>query len=201
MKNSILITRTFLLKCIVILFTTSSIFIGCTDDEHLEPVPVSAKDKQVTDGLTAHARSAASEAAINFVAPLSGDQEVPANDSKASGNAIFKLRGEEIHYKLIVANIQNVAAAHIHIAPVGENGPVVVWLYPSAPPAQLIPGRSSGILATGIITADDLVGPLAGASLEDLINYLRDGGAYVNVHTAQFPGGEIRGQIKPAGRK
>lgn len=134
----------------------------------------------------------------NFAAHLSGGEEVPANDSIATGQAIFRLSadGSELHYKLIVANIQNVTQAHIHLAPAGSNGGVVVWLYPSAPPAQLIPGRSQGILAEGTITAANLVGALAGASLDDLVQHMVDGNAYVNVHTSQFPGGEIRGQIQ-----
>lgn len=95
-----------------------------------------------------------------------------------------------------VANSQNVTMAHIHLAPAGVNGPVVVWLYPDAPPAQLLPGPSSGVLAVGTITEADLVGPLAGASLADLLDAMRAGNTYVNVHTEQYPGGEVRGQIR-----
>jgi hypothetical protein len=138
-------------------------------------------------------------AAKNFVAPLSGDQEVPAADTRARGNTTFQLREDGLHYRLIVANLQNVTMAHIHVAPAGVNGPVAVWLYPSAPPPQLIEGRFSGVLATGVITEDDLVGPLQDAMLDDLLDLMRAGGTYVNVHTNQFPGGEIRGQIRPAG--
>ena len=133
-----------------------------------------------------------------FVAPSSGAQEVPPNDSRARGQTVFRLSadGEELHYRLIVANLDGVTQAHIHLAPVGVNGPVVAWLYPSAPPAQLIPGRSSGVLATGEITAADLVGPLAGQPLSALIDEMKAGNTYVNVHTSQFPPGEIRGQIR-----
>jgi hypothetical protein len=134
---------------------------------------------------------------LNFTAPLSGSQEVPPNDSKATGNAVFQLSkdGTELGYKLIVANIQNVTQAHIHLAPAGANGGVVVWLYPSGPPAQLIPGRSNGILAEGTITETNLVGALAGQPLSALLEHLSNENAYVNVHTSQFPPGEIRGQI------
>jgi hypothetical protein len=107
---------------------------------------------------------------LTFTAPLSGRQEVPSNDSRATGNAVFQLSkdGTELSYKLIVANIQNVTMAHIHLAPAGANGPVVLWLYPSSPPAQLIAGRSQGILAEGTVTAGNLVGPLAGQALSAL---------------------------------
>ena len=134
----------------------------------------------------------------NFVAPLSGAEEVPPADTRARGLAKFHLSqdGTELHYKLIVANIENVTQAHIHLAPVGVNGPVVAWLYPDSPPAQLIEGRFNGVLATGAITSSDLVGPLAGESLEDLLDTIRAGNTYVNVHTSQFPPGEVRGQIR-----
>jgi hypothetical protein len=133
----------------------------------------------------------------NFRTHLKGENEVPAADTDAQGQATFQVSrdGESINYKLIVANIENVRMAHIHLAPAGENGGVVVWLYPDAPPPQLIEGRFQGILAEGIFTADDFVGQLEGATLEDLIEVIKAGNAYVNVHTDQFPGGEIRGQI------
>lgn len=135
--------------------------------------------------------------ASNFRAHASGREEVPAVETRAQGSATFKLAddGESISYRLIVANIHNVTQAHIHRAPAGTNGPVVVWLYPSAPPSQLIPGRSQGVLAEGTFTAADLRGPLAGQSLSDLAADLRAGNAYVNVHTTARPPGEIRGQI------
>ena len=60
----------------------------------------------------------------------------------------------------------------------------------------MIEGRTDGILAQGTITEDDLIGSLAGSSLSDLIELMASGGAYVNVHTTQNRGGEIRGQIR-----
>ncbi|WP_205461763.1 CHRD domain-containing protein [Mangrovibacterium lignilyticum] len=134
---------------------------------------------------------------MNFTAHLSGDEEVPANESMAVGEAVFQLSkdGMELSYKLIVAKLDNIRMSHIHLAPAGANGGVVVWLYPSAPPAVTIPGTSNGILAMGVITADNLTGALAGQPLWSLVEELQMGGAYVNVHTDQYPGGEIRGQI------
>src|SRR5690606_5386149 len=124
--------------------------------------------------------------------------EVPPAQTQAQGQAIFQLSkdGTELRYKLIVANINNVTMAHIHLAPAGANGPVTTWLYPAGPPAQLIPGRFSGVLAEGVLTQANLVGPLAGQTLEALIQHLMAGNAYVNVHTSQYPAGEVRGQIR-----
>lgn len=126
----------------------------------------------------------------NLTASLKGRNEVPANDSKAAGEAVFKLRGDSLSYKLIVANIENVVAAHIHCAPEGVNGPVGVTLF-SGPATS-----KSGVLEQGEITGPDLINGCGWVTLNDVIAAMHSGGTYVNVHT--FPGipsGEIRGQI------
>jgi len=136
-----------------------------------------------------------------FVALLDGAHEVPAVDTRAKGIAHFQLSrdGTEVTYWLFVANIENVTMAHIHLAPAGENGPIVVWLYPEAPPPQLIEGSFTGVLATGTFGAEDLVGPLAGATMAELMEQLGPADAYVNVHTSANPAGEIRGQLSAGG--
>lgn len=146
---------------------------------------------------------------ITFVAHLDGSQEVPPRDTAAVGQAIFQLNAEgtELRYRLIASNIENVTASHIHLAPAGVNGGIVTFLFGAVPAAG---GRSDGVLATGTITSASLIGGLAGASLATLISAMTDGIAYVNVHTndgvaptnegpGDFPGGEIRGQIRRAG--
>ena len=141
----------------------------------------------------------------NFMAPLAGDQEVPARDTLARGLAKFQLSadGTELSWILIASNIDNVVASHIHVGAAGVNGPVVLFLFGNAPPGG---GRHDGVLAAGTATAANLTGPLAGQPLSVLIDAMESGGAYVNVHTndgvgdvntgpGDFPGGEIRGQI------
>ena len=150
----------------------------------------------------------ADEGTTSWVAVLAGENEVPARDTNARGVAISPLSedGQSIHYKLIVANIENVIASHIHIAPAGVNGPVVIFLFGSVAPGG---GRVSGPIAEGVLTAAGLVGPLAGHPFSDLIDAMNNGNAYVNVHTndgvggvntgpGDFPGGEIRGQVMVA---
>jgi hypothetical protein len=146
--------------------------------------------------------------AADFIAaPLSGGEEVPARDTKARGNATFDVSddGTSIDYRLIASNIENVTASHIHLGPAGANGPVVAFLFGSVAPGG---GRTDGVLATGTITAANLVGPLAGQPLSALLDAMQAGNTYVNVHTddgvpptntgaGDFPGGEIRGQIRP----
>jgi len=138
------------------------------------------------------------KSSTNFQAHLNGSAEVPSVKTKAQGEATFKLSkdGESIHFKITVSNIENVNMAHIHEGASGADGPIVVWLYPSAPPANLISGKTNGVLAEGTITNANLDGPLKGKSITDLLNDIKSGDAYVNVHTMQNPAGEIRGQIK-----
>ncbi|MBS0001145.1 MAG: CHRD domain-containing protein [Cyclobacteriaceae bacterium] len=135
----------------------------------------------------------ANKRVINYVAHLSGDEEVPPVETNAVGQVKFQLSadGSELYYKLIVANINNVLASHIHLAPAGVSGLVVAFLFPG----PLVPS-ANGILAEGTITSANLIGPLAGKTLADLVSAINDGQTYVNVHTIAFGGGEIRGQIK-----
>ncbi len=130
----------------------------------------------------------------NFVTHLSGDNEVPPVATGAQGQAIFQLSkdGTQLEFKLIVANIQNVLFAHIHLAPTGVNGPIVAFLFPG----PMTAGRTEGVLAQGTITAANLIGPLAGQPLSSLIAQMNAGNTYANVHTPAHPGGEIRGQIR-----
>jgi CHRD domain-containing protein len=127
----------------------------------------------------------------NYRAHLAGTEGI---QTLGEGQAVFQLNddGTAITYRLNVANIDNVTMAHIHLKPSGK---VVVWLYPSAPPSQLIPGRSDGTLMTGTITAADLKDPLAGMPLSALVAQIDEGNTYVNVHTTAYPAGEIRGDI------
>lgn len=137
---------------------------------------------------------------------LSGEQQTDPVETTASGAALFGLGadGNELHYVLLVAEIENATQAHIHLGGTDEDGDVVAWLFGrrdeqdafTGPLEQGISG--SGLLAEGTITGGDLVGSLEGSSLEDLLEALRSEEAYVNVHTVQNPGGEIRGQVGTA---
>lgn len=118
--------------------------------------------------------------------------QTPEVESRARGTAIFKLNRDRsvLTYRIAVTRINDVIGAHLHLAPAGQNGDVVVSLLNDA-----VSGRVNGTLERGRITAADLVGPLAGMSLTDLVEEIRAGNIYVNVHTEDFPDGEIRGQL------
>ncbi len=145
----------------------------------------------------------------NFVAPLSGANEVPARETLARGNAVLHLSedGTQLSFKLIVANIENVVASHIHCGAPGVNGPVGVTLFSGAAPGG---GRVDGILSEGTRSAPDAGNACGWMTLADVAAAMRSGNAYVNVHTndgvaptntgpGDFPGGEIRGQVQEGG--
>jgi hypothetical protein len=146
----------------------------------------------VTIFLTASLGMAASHGV--FKAKLAGKEEVPAVMTKAAGEADFKLSkdGKEITYVLKVKNIENAKAAHIHAGKTGQEGGPVVGLF-AGPKKE---GKFSGVLTKGTITDKDLVGPLAGKTIGDLVELIKSGGAYVNVHTDKYPNGEVRGQVE-----
>ena len=140
----------------------------------------------------------ASAQGTKFQAKLSGKNQSPVVDTPAHGVATFILSksGKSLSYRLSVTDITNVSMAHIHMGPAGEEGPVVAWLYPSKPPAVVKKGKFTGLLAHGTLTAANLVGPLQGKTISDLVDQIKDGKAYVNVHTEKYPAGKIRGQIE-----
>ncbi len=130
----------------------------------------------------------------SFHAILTGHDEVPSVMTKATGDVTFMLSsdGKELSYKLVVKNIENPTAAHIHSGMKGKSGPPVANLF-TGPKKE---GEFSGDLSEGTITAKDLSGDLMGKSLDDLVKQIKAGYMYVNVHTDGNPKGEIRGQIE-----
>jgi CHRD domain len=149
----------------------------------------------------------------NWSDHATGAQEVPMRDTQGQGQAIFHLSkdGTSLDYKLIASNIDNVFMAHIHQNVPGQNGPIVVWLYPSTAPVAGPPGggRTDGVLAEGTITAANIAPTApAGYTFDQLVADMNSGNAYVNIHTndgvglpntgpGDFPGGEIRADITP----
>lgn len=115
---------------------------------------------------------------VRFRVALSGAQEVPPADADGKGIAWLKVKPnrDRLCYALSVSNIDgDVTAAHIHQAPAGVNGPIVVPL--QAP--------ISGPVADCTDIDHDL-------ALEIVNN---PAGFYVNVHSTVFPAGAVRGQL------
>jgi hypothetical protein len=133
-----------------------------------------------------------------FQATLTGKDQNPPIETIAHGTASFTLSddGSSLNYTISVVDTADITMAHIHIAAMGQNGPVATWLCPTKSNAAPKPGKFTGVLATGTITAADLVGPLQGKTIADLVTDIKAGNAYVNIHTTANPSGEIRGQIQ-----
>ncbi len=123
-----------------------------------------------------------------FNAKLSGQEEVPPTQSKATGMAEFTPSGESVSYTVNATGIQGATAGHIHSGEKGKNGDVVVTLFKFDSP-------QNEVSENGTITADKLAGPMQGKQISDLANAMKNGSTYVNIHTEQNPNGEIRGQI------
>jgi hypothetical protein len=148
--------------------------------------------------------SSPSNGATSFTATLMGANEVPPVTTPATGTATLTVNGQQIEYTVNVSNITNPVLSHIHIAPVGENGPVRLNLCGTGAPLPPCTG-GTGVLAAG--TNGTMVGTPA-ITFDSLVSAMRSGGAYVNVHTSSEgctvgdpgcnPGGEIRGQVQAA---
>lgn len=108
---------------------------------------------------------------------LSGSQEVPPVTTSASGSGTITVGADMSVSGSVTTTGINGTAAHIHMAAMGANGPVIVPLTKTADGVWSVP---------------------AGAKLtEPQYAAFKVGNTYVNVHSAANKGGEIRGQLKP----
>jgi hypothetical protein len=152
-----------------------------------------------------------------FRAQLSGYSEVPSSLSTPSRGqfyAVLNKEGTELTYWLSYSGFTvTVNQSHIHFGQHHTNGGISVWLCknssltpPIVPADPIVAGQTpecqqgeTAMPITAAITAADVVGPggqgIAVGEFAEILAAMRAGIAYVNVHSASFPGGEIRGQI------
>jgi hypothetical protein len=140
----------------------------------------------------------------NLRARLSGYQEVPALSTEASGEFRGRIdpRDTELSYDLSYSGLRGtVTQAHIHFGNAGTNGGVMIWLCGTATnpgPAGTPTCPQEGSVGR-TITASNVVGPagqgIPPGDFQQALAAIRSGAAYVNVHSTQWPGGEVRGQI------
>jgi hypothetical protein len=130
--------------------------------------------------------SLASAEAAQFFAVLNGANEISpsgaanAGDPNGFGTATVMIPSSgTVCFGMTVTLVSKPTLAHIHSGKAGVNGPIVI---PLTPPQQGNPGASSGCLTDVDKT---------------LLNQIRANpqAFYVNVHTGQFPGGAVRGQL------
>lgn len=108
---------------------------------------------------------------------LTGAQEVPPVDTRASGVSTIEFLGDKVVTGGVKTSNINATAAHIHMAPMGQNGPVIITLVKVGGNEWVVPGNTE----------------LSSAQLAAL----KVGDLYVNVHSAAHPNEEIRAQLKP----
>ena len=129
-----------------------------------------------------------------YDAPLSGQDEVPAVETSATGEGEFTVPANgTMKYRVNVTGITNASAAHIHMAKAGENGEIIADLLNT--PTSKDKDTAYGMIFRGNLSDASLKGPMQGKTLDDVAAAMDSGDVYVNVHTAQHPDGEIRGQI------
>ena len=143
-----------------------------------------------------------------FTARLIGYEETPAAISTV-GRGLFtaRLDGNTIKYTLTYRGLEggNTLFAHIHFGARATSGGISAFLCGGAPPASdKGPCPNGGGTVEGTIDAADVIGPanqgIAATEIHELLEAMRKGVAYANVHTATYGSGEIRGQIKFRGR-
>ena len=128
-------------------------------------------------------------------ARLTPEQEVQALpvSSDARGNAALRVSSSAIEFLLSVdpLPITAVTAAHIHVGAPGTNGPIIFSLFDIAFGLPFTRPLGGNLSPANLQTR-----PEAGiTSFSDAVEAILSGNAYVNVHTAAFPAGEIRGQL------
>jgi hypothetical protein len=135
---------------------------------------------------------------------LKGFNEVPANSTLAKGEFKATINGEDsISFELTYSDLTADALfAHIHLGQKNVNGGVMIFfcdnrLQPQ-PGAAKCPLRGGTV--TGTVTAADVIGPagqgVSAGEFAKVLQAIRAGVTYANVHSSKFPGGEIRGQVK-----
>lgn len=169
----------------------------------------------IVSGLSAQGHSHERRAS----AELAPGQEVPIVVSPAASgllSAVIDDDSRTIEYRLTFSGLQALATqSHIHIAQPSVNGAIVVWLCQTpASPDTVNPNTQqcpvNGGTISGTILPSDVravatqgIAPALSANekFDRVVAAIRSGNAYANVHTAQSPGGEIRGQIEITGRQ
>ena len=141
-------------------------------------------------------------------AVLVGYEEVPAISTEGGGSFRARMSGSDAFtFRLAYGDLSShVQQAHIHFGQKSVNGGVAVFLCSNLGngPAGTAACPDAGVV-TGTITAAQVIGPsgqgIAAGEFEEVIEAIRAGVAYVNVHTDTFPTGEIRGQLGQGGHR
>jgi hypothetical protein len=136
-----------------------------------------------------------------FAAVLIGHNEVPAIHTNGMGKLTLTVNNDNsLSFELTYANLSSPAqVAHVHFGQPNVNGGVSFFFCGGAKPACPPGNTSAPATVTGTVAASDVMAiPTQGMPAGDLgaiVGEIKAGFAYANVHTTNFPGGEIRGQL------
>ena len=136
-------------------------------------------------------------------ATLSGFNEVPPINTNGEAKFKMKIEGNQIIYTLTYSGLtSNITQSHVHFGQKGVNGGIFFFLCSNLGngPAGTPTCPATGGTVTGTITAASIV-PVAAQNVASgdfasALNIIRTGEGYANLHTMNFPAGEIRGQVK-----
>ena len=158
--------------------------------------------------LTAMLASPTVLADATIHASLSGYDETPSTlSTTGTGSFTAKItKDNSIEYELTYSGLEGkITQAHIHFGRPGTTGGIAAWLCQTATnlsPVATTPfcaGQHAGTV-TGTIRASDVIGPagqgIAAGEFEELLDAIREGATYANVHSTLRQSGEIRGVIK-----
>jgi hypothetical protein len=176
---------------------------------------VAAALVMIVPAVTAAPPSTAGQTRIS--AELSGYQETPLTiNSPGSGEftATIQDQGTAITYQLTYRDLSSpMTQAHIHFGRPGISGMIVLFLcansppitppvgVPTPPPCPAQPATVTGTLTAADVIARPAQGIDAGAAgFTQMLEAIRAGAAYANVHTTGQPGGEIRSRLHTHGR-
>jgi hypothetical protein len=138
---------------------------------------------------------------INYSTILLGSNEVPPTGSSGVGAATFSLNGNLLTIDEAFSGLTAPAtAAHIHCCgPLGVNEMVAVPFtpFPNATSGTFMTTVDLSLAATYTAAFITQEGGTVSDAETGLITALNSGNAYANIHDANFPNGEIRGQIEP----
>ncbi len=162
------------------------------------PTPTSTPTETPAGTATSTATNTATSTPTATPVPLADERLLIANlrgattAAAGTGVAYFYVHedGSAIDYQIVVADLSNITAAHIHDGSEDENGPILVTLFEAADGTSVTP---NGVLVEGTIESDDLPDDL---TIAELTNLMVDSEVYVNVHTTGQPTGAIRGQTR-----
>ena len=144
-----------------------------------------------------------------FKATLVSYEEVPALSNVGTGpfTMLTDFSDTSCDFTLTFPGIAGTGAtqSHIHFAQKGVNGGMVVFFCTNlgnAPPGPAVPacpanGTVGGKITSANVSAGGNAQGIAAGEFAEVLKAIRAGTAYVNVHSALFPGGEIRGQLVP----